>query len=275
MTAAAASDADGHVERESSRSRTLELEIDIPIYDFGQSKVALAEQTYMQAANRLAEKAVNARSEAREAYTAYRANYDITRQYQNNVLPLRKIIQEQSLLQYSGMLNDVTDLITDARNRILSNVAAINARRDFWIAHTDFKHALIGGGSGGGGSATVAACRRRRCRRRRTLSGRKEQNNDHAIAQRLHRHLRPRRRSGRRRLRTYGLRRRARGPDHDGGDDAGAAGADDGAGLPAGRDAERLDLALAHERRLEGVPSRRRAGGARVRARHEGLSLGL
>ena len=109
-----------------------------------------------QAANRLAEKAVNARSEAREAYTAYRANYDITRQYQNNVLPLRKIIQEQSLLQYSGMLNDVTDLITDARNRILSNVAAINARRDFWIAHPDFKHARIGGGAGGG-SATVAA----------------------------------------------------------------------------------------------------------------------
>ena len=147
----------GHVERESSRSRTLELEIDIPIYDFGQSKVALAEQTYMQAANKLAEKAVNIRSEAREAYTAYRATYDITRQYQTNVLPLRKIIQEQSLLQYSGMLNDVTDLIADARSRILSNVAAINARRDFWIAHTDFKHALIGGGSGGGGSATVAA----------------------------------------------------------------------------------------------------------------------
>lgn len=149
--------AEGHVERESSRSRTLELEIDIPIYDFGQSKVALAEQTYMQAANKLAEKAVNIRSEAREAYTAYRANYDITRQYQTNVLPLRKVIQEQSLLQYSGMLNDVTDLIADARSRILSNVAAINARRDFWIAHTDFKHALIGGGSGGGGSATVAA----------------------------------------------------------------------------------------------------------------------
>jgi len=147
----------GHVEREASRSRTLELEIDIPIYDFGQSKVALAEQTYMQAANKLAEKAVNIRSEAREAYTAYRANYDITRQYQTNVLPLRKIIQEQSLLQYSGMLNDVTDLIADARSRILSNVAAINARRDFWIAHTDFKHALIGGGSAGGGSATVAA----------------------------------------------------------------------------------------------------------------------
>lgn len=148
---------DGHLEREARRSRTLELEIEIPIYDFGQSKVALAEQTYMQAANRLAEKAVNIRSEAREAYTGYRASHDIARQYQNNVVPLRKIIQDESLLQYSGMLIDVTELIADARARILSNVAAINARRDFWIAHTDFKHALIGGGSGGGEGATVAA----------------------------------------------------------------------------------------------------------------------
>ena len=31
-------------------------------------------------------------------------------------------------------------------------------------------------------------------------------------------------------------------------------------GLPAGGDAERLDAAVAHERRVEGVPSRRRAG---------------
>jgi len=55
------------------------------------------------------------------------------------------------------MLIDVTQLITDARSRILSNVAGINARRDAWIAHTDFKHALIGGGSVGGGTAVAAA----------------------------------------------------------------------------------------------------------------------
>ncbi|OYW57780.1 MAG: hypothetical protein B7Z40_23450 [Bosea sp. 12-68-7] len=149
---------DGDVEREATRTRTVELEIEIPIYDFGQSKVALAEQTYMQAANRLAEKAVNVRSEAREAYVGYRASHDIARQYLNNVLPLRKIIQDEAQLQYNGMLIDVTQLIVDARGRILSNLAAINARRDVWIAHTDFKHALIGGGSGGGsGGAVVAA----------------------------------------------------------------------------------------------------------------------
>ena len=48
-----------------------------------------------------------------------------------------------------------------------------------------------------------------------------------------------------------------------------------GPGLPAGRDAERLDPALAHERRVEGIPPRRRAGDARVCARHEGQPLGL
>ncbi|ANY84754.1 hypothetical protein BB934_42170 (plasmid) [Microvirga ossetica] len=58
------------------------------------------------------------------------------------------------------MLVDVSQLILDARTRILSNVDAINARRDFWIATTDLKAALIGGGGGGGeggGEATTAA----------------------------------------------------------------------------------------------------------------------
>lgn len=149
----------GDVEREKRELKTFEVEIEIPLFDFGQTRVVAAEQTYMQAANKLAEKAVNVRSEAREAYMAYRGSYDIARLYQTQVLPLRTIIQQESLLQYNGMLIDVTELIADARARNLSNVAAINARRDFWIAHTDLKHAVIGGGvgGGGGGAGQVAA----------------------------------------------------------------------------------------------------------------------
>lgn len=105
------------------------------------------------AANRLAQRAVNARSEVREAYQRYRGQYDITRHYQNRVLPLRQTIQEQ----YSGMLIDVTTLIIDARARILSNIQAIEAQRDFWIATTDLKAAVIGGGFGGAGEAGAAA----------------------------------------------------------------------------------------------------------------------
>ena len=138
-------------EKEKIKRRGLEIEFQIPIYDFGATAIRNAEEIYMAAANRLAERAVNVRSEARESYVRYRGNYDLARHYQSRVLPLRKTIQDESLLQYSGMLVDVTTLITDARARILSNVDAINARRDFWIAATDLKAALVGGGGGGGG----------------------------------------------------------------------------------------------------------------------------
>ncbi|NBJ27357.1 hypothetical protein GR303_23900 [Microvirga sp. SYSU G3D203] len=80
-------------------------------------------------------------------------NFDLARHYQNRVLPLQKRIQDEALLQYSGMLVDLSQLIIDARTRILSNVDAINARRDFWIAATDLKAALVGGLAGGGGEA--------------------------------------------------------------------------------------------------------------------------
>jgi outer membrane protein TolC len=130
----------------SSSLNGYSLDFVIPIYDFGTTAIRGAKEAYFGAANRLAERAVNARSEVREAYERYRGQYDITRHYQGSVLPLRKTILDQSLLQYSGMLIDVTTLIIDARARILSNIQAIEAQRDFWIAATDLKAAVVGGG---------------------------------------------------------------------------------------------------------------------------------
>lgn len=145
------------VDREKTFRRGYTADLTIPIYDFGATAIRGAREAYLGAANRLAERAVNARSEVREAYQRYRGQYDITRHYQNTVLPLRRTIQDQALLQYSGMLVDVTTLIQDARARILSNIQAIEAQRDFWIAATDLKHAIIGGGFGGGGGPESGA----------------------------------------------------------------------------------------------------------------------
>lgn len=145
------------VGREKTFRRGLAVDFAIPIYDFGATAIRGAREAYLGAANRLAQRAVNARSEVREAYQRYRGQHDITRHYQNRVLPLRQTIQEQALLQYSGMLIDVTTLIIDARARILSNIQAIEAQRDFWIAATDLKAAIIGGGFGGAGEAGAAA----------------------------------------------------------------------------------------------------------------------
>jgi outer membrane protein TolC len=125
------------------------LDFTIPIYDFGESKVRNARETYMAAANRLAQRAINVRSQAREAYTRYRGKYDLARYYQVRVVPLQTTIFEQSSLQTNGMLSDVTQLILDARLRSTNNVAAILAKRDYFIAAVDLKATLIGNGPGG------------------------------------------------------------------------------------------------------------------------------
>jgi outer membrane protein TolC len=147
------------VAKDKARWRGLELEFKIPIYDFGEARTRLAEETYMAAVHRLIEKAINARSEAREAYTGYRGAYDIAMHYQNEILPLRQIINDEMLLNYNGMLKDLFSLLTDTKARIAANVQAIDAQRDYWLAKVDLHVALVGGGAtmGGGGSTQVSA----------------------------------------------------------------------------------------------------------------------
>lgn len=143
------SDGTPEVDRERRLRKGVSVELTVPIYDFGRTAVQGAREGYLAAANRLAKTAVDARSEVREAYQRYRGSYDLARHYGATVLPLRRMIQDEALKQYSGMLIDVTQLIIDARARILSNVQAIEARRDFWIASVDLRAAIVGGGSGG------------------------------------------------------------------------------------------------------------------------------
>lgn len=124
-----------------------ELEFAIPIFDTGKARMRKAELGYMRAANELAEKAVNVRSEARSAYEAYRSNYDIARHYRNSVVPLRTKVEEESLLTYNGMISNTFELLTDTRDKINSILLSVNAKRDFWLAEADLAPAIYGGGA--------------------------------------------------------------------------------------------------------------------------------
>jgi outer membrane protein TolC len=126
--------------------RGFDIRLQIPVFDFGEVRVRQVEATYMQAVNRLLALAVNARSEARDAYRAYRSTYDIAGHYQREVLPLRKIISDETLLRYNAMLIDVFSLLAEARQRIAANITAIEAKRDFWLATVELKAAISGGG---------------------------------------------------------------------------------------------------------------------------------
>ena len=105
-----------------------------------------AAEIYNQAFNVLTEKAVNVRSEARDAYRVYRSTYDIAGHYQREVLPLRQIITEEMQLRFSSMQVDVFALLTEARQRLAVLRAAIEAKREFWLAQSELQTAVNGGG---------------------------------------------------------------------------------------------------------------------------------
>jgi outer membrane protein TolC len=127
------------------RDLGFEAAVRVPLFDFGEVRVRTAEETYMQAVNRLVEMSVNARSQAREAYQAYRSTYDIAMHYRNEVLPLRKIVSDEMLLRYNAMMIDVFALLIEARQRLASTVNGIEAGRDFWLAAVDLDAAILGG----------------------------------------------------------------------------------------------------------------------------------
>ena len=90
-----------------------------------------AEQRYLEAINALAQKAVNARSEAREAFGAYKASYAIAAQYEHEVLPLRDTISAETELQFNAMQIDAFALLEAARAKADAQVASIEARAEF------------------------------------------------------------------------------------------------------------------------------------------------
>jgi outer membrane protein, multidrug efflux system len=134
-----------------------ELELPIPIFDWGGASNARAQSTYMQSVARVRQTAVNARSEAREAYHGYRTAYDVAVHYRDEVVPLRKFINNEVLLRYNGMLLSVFDLLSDMRTQIMAINGSIEAQRDFWLAEADLQTTLTGTSPGALGSMKAAA----------------------------------------------------------------------------------------------------------------------
>jgi outer membrane protein TolC len=126
------------------RQRGWEVELELPIFDFGNARVARAERQYMQAVNRALEVAVEARSEVRETYSAYRTAFDLAKHYRDEVVPLRKRISEEVLLRYNGMLSSVFELLADSREQVAAVNGYIESLRDFWVAESDLHMVLTG-----------------------------------------------------------------------------------------------------------------------------------
>jgi outer membrane protein TolC len=125
--------------------RGWEISLELPIFDSGSARLARAEATHLQAVHHAADIAVQARSEVREAYGAYRSAWDIARHHRDEIVPLHQRIAEENVLRYNGMLIGVFELLADARVQITSVNASIAALRDFWLAQAELEMAMVGG----------------------------------------------------------------------------------------------------------------------------------
>ncbi|WMS45271.1 TolC family protein (plasmid) [Acuticoccus sp. MNP-M23] len=140
---------DGETTVKNRLTPRLEVEFEIPIFDTGAARLRTAELKLLRATNLLAARAVAVRSEARAAHTAYRGTYDIAKHYRDAIVPLRKTVEDEAVLSYNGMITNTFDLLADTRARIESVRAALEARRDFFLAEVDVAAAIWGGGVAG------------------------------------------------------------------------------------------------------------------------------
>ena len=131
-------------EGNSPVKRGYEISVELPIFDWGGAHVAKAEAIYMQAVNRAAEVAINARSEVRESYAGYVTAYELAKHYRDEIVPLRKQISDENLLRYNGMLISVFELLADAREQVASVNSYIEALRDYWLADAELQVAFVG-----------------------------------------------------------------------------------------------------------------------------------
>jgi outer membrane protein TolC len=120
------------------------ITLELPLFDWGSARVAKSEAIYMQAVNKVAQTATEARSEARESYLDYRTSYDLAKHYRDQVIPLRKKISDETLLRYNGMLISVFELLADSREQASAVNSYIDALKDYWIAQTNLEAALGG-----------------------------------------------------------------------------------------------------------------------------------
>jgi len=129
---------------EKSHRRGYELEIRLPVFDWGGAQRAGMNAQSLAAANRYEAVVRSASSQLRESYSAYRTAYDLARHYRDEIVPLRKLMAEENVLRYNGMLIGVFELLADSRDQIASVMQAINAQQQFWLADAGLASSIIG-----------------------------------------------------------------------------------------------------------------------------------
>jgi outer membrane protein TolC len=124
--------------------RGYEVSVRLPLFDSGGNERDTMNAQTLAASQNLEATMRAAGSHLRESYSAYRVAYDIAKHQRDEVLPLRKVIADENLLRYNGMLIGVFELLADAREQVAAVMATLKAQEQFWLADAALQSAVIG-----------------------------------------------------------------------------------------------------------------------------------
>jgi outer membrane protein, heavy metal efflux system len=127
------------------------LELELPIFDQGRAESARKAALFRQSRHRLAQLAIEARSQVREARSRLLATRAVVERYRDVLIPIRERIVALSQQKYNAMLMGVYELLLAKQSEVNTYREYIEAVRDYWIARSDLERAA------GGRLSSVAA----------------------------------------------------------------------------------------------------------------------
>jgi outer membrane protein TolC len=120
------------------------LRLTLPIFDRKQGSTMAAEAELDGLLERYHGLAVDVRSALREARSRLVSAHLRARHYGRVVVPARRRVVEQTLLQYNAMQIGIFQLLQARRDHLDAELAAVEARREYWTAKAAFEVLLAG-----------------------------------------------------------------------------------------------------------------------------------
>jgi cobalt-zinc-cadmium efflux system outer membrane protein len=131
-------------ERNSHWSLGPSLSLPLPVFNQGQARMQRHEALLRSQQEKYTALAVEVRSLVREAHAEFESAQDIIFYYQQVMLPLRKRISNETMLQYNAMQADPLDLLLAKDQEIKARLETIQALATYWTARTKIEQLLAG-----------------------------------------------------------------------------------------------------------------------------------
>jgi len=133
-------------ERDADRTNLVgpSLRLEVPIFNRGEARIARGEAQLRMAERKFEQLAIEIRSEVREQRDRLISKRDMALYYRNEILPIRRQITAQTLVQYNAMLVGAFDAFQARKEAVDAERGLIEATRDYWIARAELERTVGG-----------------------------------------------------------------------------------------------------------------------------------